>query len=214
MVNGTWQAGGEPTASNPTSTTRSAPEVENLDLNGDAVNGTGNALNNVINGNGDTNQLFGGGGNDTINGDDGNDLIDGGDGNDTLNGGDDSDTIIGGAGNDTIDVGGDSTQSSTMPPASATMSSTASTRRAARQPTRIGSISAGSGHGGELRHPRRRGRRSAGTGNTLITIRSAGGAAIRARSSSNGDATPTSTSRTSPWRRGQHDHRHQRRPDP
>ena len=70
------------------------------------INGTGNALNNVINGNDGNNQLFGGGGNDTLNGDDGNDLLDGGNGNDTLNGGDDNDTIIGGAGNDTIDVGG------------------------------------------------------------------------------------------------------------
>ncbi|TCR68507.1 peroxidase family protein [Bosea sp. BK604] len=80
--------------------------LENLDLNGTAVRGTGNILNNVINGNGQANQLFGAGGNDTLNGDDGNDLLDGGDGNDTISGGDDNDTIIGGAGNDTIDVGG------------------------------------------------------------------------------------------------------------
>jgi len=80
--------------------------LENLDLNGTAVRGTGNSLNNVINGNGQANQLLGAGGNDTLNGDDGNDLLDGGDGADTINGGDDNDTIIGGAGNDTIDVGG------------------------------------------------------------------------------------------------------------
>ncbi len=81
--------------------------LENLDLNGAAVIGTGNALNNVINGNGGANQLFGGGGNDTIDGGDGTDLVDGGDGNDTLSGGagGDVDTIIGGGGNDTIDVG-------------------------------------------------------------------------------------------------------------
>ncbi|QQR40398.1 peroxidase family protein [Devosia rhizoryzae] len=81
--------------------------VENLDLNGAnaAINGTGNALNNVINGNDGVNQLFGGAGNDTLVGNDGNDLLDGGTGDDTLNGGDDNDTIIGGAGNDTIDVG-------------------------------------------------------------------------------------------------------------
>ena len=81
--------------------------VENLDLNGaDAdINGTGNALNNIINGNDGVNQLFGGGGNDTLNGFDGNDLIDGGAGDDTINGGNDSDNIIGGAGNDTINVG-------------------------------------------------------------------------------------------------------------
>jgi Ca2+-binding RTX toxin-like protein len=80
--------------------------VENLDLNAAAVRGTGNALDNVINGNDENNELFGAGGNDTLNGDDGDDLLDGGLGNDTLNGGDDNDTIIGGGGNDTIDVGG------------------------------------------------------------------------------------------------------------
>ena len=79
--------------------------LENLDLNGAAVVGRGNTLNNVINGNANANQLFGAAGNDTLSGDDGNDLLDGGEGNDTLNGGDDNDTIIGGAGNDTIDVG-------------------------------------------------------------------------------------------------------------
>jgi Ca2+-binding RTX toxin-like protein len=80
--------------------------VENLDLNGTAVRGTGNAANNAINGNDENNELFGLGGIDTLNGDDGNDLLDGGDGNDILNGGNDNDTIIGGAGNDAIDVGG------------------------------------------------------------------------------------------------------------
>jgi Ca2+-binding RTX toxin-like protein len=80
--------------------------VENLDLNGAAVEGTGNELNNIINGNGDANILIGGGGNDTLSGSDGNDVLDGGTGNDTLNGGDENDTIIGGAGDDTIDVGG------------------------------------------------------------------------------------------------------------
>ena len=80
--------------------------VENLDLNGTAITGTGNALNNAINGNDENNQLFGGAGSDTLVGNDGNDVLDGGEGNDTLNGGDDNDTIIGGGGNDTIDVGG------------------------------------------------------------------------------------------------------------
>jgi Ca2+-binding RTX toxin-like protein len=79
--------------------------VENLDLNGTATIGTGNELNNVINGNDENNQLFGGAGLDTLNGGDGNDLIDGGSGNDTISAGDDNDIIIGGSGNDTIDVG-------------------------------------------------------------------------------------------------------------
>lgn len=80
--------------------------VENLTLTGaDAINGTGNTVANVINGNNDNNQLFGAGGDDTINGNGGNDLIDGGEGNDNLNGGDGTDTYVGGAGNDTINVG-------------------------------------------------------------------------------------------------------------
>jgi Ca2+-binding RTX toxin-like protein len=81
--------------------------VENLDLNDGAVDGTGNALANVINGNDAANLLLGGGGADNINGGDGADIIDGGEGDDILNGGagGDADTIIGGAGNDTIDVG-------------------------------------------------------------------------------------------------------------
>ena len=81
--------------------------VENLTLTGTAaINGTGNALGNEIDGNSGANQLFGGGGNDNINGGDGIDLIDGGTGDDTLSGGtgNDADVIIGGAGNDTIDV--------------------------------------------------------------------------------------------------------------
>ncbi len=80
--------------------------VENLDLNGTAISGTGNALNNVINGNDENNQIFGGAGVDTLNGGDGNDVIDGGIGNDIITGGDDNDTIIGNSGDDTIDVGG------------------------------------------------------------------------------------------------------------
>jgi Ca2+-binding RTX toxin-like protein len=83
-----------------------AAGLENLDLNDDAANGTGNDANNVINGNDAANQIFGGGGTDTLSGGDGNDLIDGGLGNDTISGGDDNDTIIGGGGDDTIDVGG------------------------------------------------------------------------------------------------------------
>ncbi len=80
--------------------------VENLDLNNNAPDGTGNDLANIINGNDAANQILGGGGNDTLNGADGNDVIDGGLGNNSISGGDDNDTVIGGAGNDTIDVGG------------------------------------------------------------------------------------------------------------
>lgn len=69
--------------------------VENLMLLGTAnINGTGNALNNVINGNSGNNSLFGLVGNDTLNGGDGNDYLDGGTGNDTMNGGFGDDTYI------------------------------------------------------------------------------------------------------------------------
>jgi Ca2+-binding RTX toxin-like protein len=67
-------------------------EVENLTLIGtSAINGTGNALNNVLTGNS------------------GNNILIGGAGNDTLNGGLGADTMIGGAGNDvyTVDNVGD-----------------------------------------------------------------------------------------------------------
>ncbi|WP_436071322.1 peroxidase family protein [Devosia sp. LjRoot3] len=83
--------------------------LENLTLDEDAggINGTGNALDNVITGNDAANQLFGGGGNDTINGGDGADFIDGGTGNDILHGGggNDTDILIGGEGDDTIHLG-------------------------------------------------------------------------------------------------------------
>ncbi|HWV22207.1 MAG TPA: peroxidase family protein [Devosia sp.] len=79
--------------------------VENLTLTGaSGINGTGNALDNVINGNAGQNQLFGGGGNDILDGGGDNDLLDGGSGNDTLNGGFGNDTVIGGEGDDTITV--------------------------------------------------------------------------------------------------------------
>ncbi|MDB9484502.1 calcium-binding protein, partial [Dolichospermum circinale CS-537/05] len=61
--------------------------VENLTLTGTAaINGTGNAGNNVITGNGANN------------------ILNGGSGNDTLNGGAGKDTLIGGVGNDTYIV--------------------------------------------------------------------------------------------------------------
>jgi len=75
--------------------------VENLVLTGSAsINGTGNALDNVITGNSGNNALYGLGGNDTLNG---------GSGNDTLDGGEGADVMAGGLGNDTyvVDQTGD-----------------------------------------------------------------------------------------------------------
>lgn len=63
-------------------------DVENLTLTGaQGVNGTGNALNNVITGNGADNILEGQAGNDTLVGNGGDDQLFGGIGNDTMRGG-------------------------------------------------------------------------------------------------------------------------------
>ncbi len=108
--------------------------VEFLTLTGTAaVNGTGNALDNWLQGNGAANALDGGSGNDTLSGAAGNDsllgstgsdllqggagndtltdtagnnLLDGGVGTDTLTGGSAREMFIGGAGSDTITTGG------------------------------------------------------------------------------------------------------------
>ncbi|MCY7338810.1 MAG: hypothetical protein LH465_02470 [Sphingomonas bacterium] len=74
--------------------------VENLELLGLALNGTGNTLDNVINGTAGNNQLFGLGGNDSLYGLAGDDLLDGGTGNDLLDGGTGNDLLDGGTGND------------------------------------------------------------------------------------------------------------------
>lgn len=85
--------------------------VENLSLgfydlyNDNTLNGTGNALNNQIEGNRNNNILSGLGGDDTINGYEGNDSLYGGDGNDVLDGGDGDDLLDGGAGIDTMTGG-------------------------------------------------------------------------------------------------------------
>ncbi|MBE9218110.1 beta strand repeat-containing protein [Dolichospermum flos-aquae] len=60
-----------------------AANFENLTLTGTAaINGTGNAANNVLTGNGANNTLTGGSGNDTLDGGVGNDTLDGGVGDD------------------------------------------------------------------------------------------------------------------------------------
>ena len=86
--------------------------VENLTLTGTgAINGTGNALKNVITGNSGANTLDGAAGNDTINGGGdadtllggaGADILNGDAGNDRLTGGDGADQLTGGTGADTF----------------------------------------------------------------------------------------------------------------
>ncbi len=68
--------------------------VENLSLNGtNAINGTGNSLNNILTGNDATNTLYGGDGNDTLNGGAGADILYGGKGDDTYVVDDVNDTV-------------------------------------------------------------------------------------------------------------------------
>jgi Ca2+-binding RTX toxin-like protein len=86
--------------------------LENLELTGNAISGTGNALNNSIFGNPGNNYLYGGDGNDVLGSvgnirgfvyeETGDDYLDGGAGNDTLRGGSDNDSLYGGVGNDTL----------------------------------------------------------------------------------------------------------------
>ena len=88
--------------------------LENLTLTGSGnINGTGNALDNILIGNNGTNILMGLGGNDTLQGGLGNDLLEGGSGDDWLEGGAGNDVldanetayIDGGSGNDNITGG-------------------------------------------------------------------------------------------------------------
>ncbi|MCF2147238.1 putative Ig domain-containing protein [Desmonostoc muscorum LEGE 12446] len=79
--------------------------LENLTLIGiEAIDGTGNSLNNILTGNTAANILNGVDGNDSLIGGDGNDTLLGGAGNDTLDGGLGSDSLNGGVGNDTYIV--------------------------------------------------------------------------------------------------------------
>jgi Ca2+-binding RTX toxin-like protein len=79
--------------------------VEDLELIGNAVAGTGNAQQNFILGNALANKLFGLAGGDSLNGRFGNDTLDGGAGNDLLTGEDGDDSLIGGADGDVLDGG-------------------------------------------------------------------------------------------------------------
>jgi VCBS repeat-containing protein len=77
--------------------------VENLTLSGtNAINGTGNTLNNVLTGNSADNMISGEDGADNLTGGAGNDLLNGGTGNDLLNGGANNDVLEGADGNDTL----------------------------------------------------------------------------------------------------------------
>jgi Ca2+-binding RTX toxin-like protein len=74
--------------------------VEVLILTGSATTGTGNDLDNRIEGNGQANTLTGGDGADTLNGGAGDDSLIGEAGKDSLDGGTGVDTLVGGAGDD------------------------------------------------------------------------------------------------------------------
>ena len=77
--------------------------VENLNLVGsNAINGTGNSLGNIINGNNAVNNIYAGDGADLIDGAGGDDYIYGESGNDSIVGGNGDDNLNGGLGDDVI----------------------------------------------------------------------------------------------------------------
>ncbi|HEX8643293.1 MAG TPA: pre-peptidase C-terminal domain-containing protein [Allosphingosinicella sp.] len=85
-----------------------AANVENLNLTGSAVSGTGNGLANVITGNALANSLSGGAGNDTLIGGEGNDTLDGGTGDDAMAGGlGDDFYFVDTAGDSVVELGGE-----------------------------------------------------------------------------------------------------------
>ena len=81
-----------------------AAGIEDLTLTGTAaINGTGNAKNNILTGNSVNNVLRGLEGQDTLQGNDGNDILHGDEGNDRLLGGSGMDFLYGGSGADIMD---------------------------------------------------------------------------------------------------------------
>jgi Ca2+-binding RTX toxin-like protein len=92
--------GGSDTVQTSLVSTILAANVEVLQLQSGALNGTGNALDNEIDGTTGANTLDGAAGNDFLEGDAGDDQLIGGAGNDRLIGGDGSDAMTGGSGND------------------------------------------------------------------------------------------------------------------
>ncbi len=106
--------------------TLTSASLENLTLTGTAdVNGTGNAVVNILTGNSGANTLDGGAANDTLIGGDGDDVLKGGTGADVMNGGDGNDTYTVDNIHDLIiDVTGEGTDSLTTT-VNYTLSSTA-----------------------------------------------------------------------------------------
>lgn len=80
-----------------------AARVEKLTLTGNAIDGTGNGMKNLLLGNGSANLLRGLGGGDTLKGNAGDDTLRGGGGDDLLQGGLGRDALTGGPGNDVFD---------------------------------------------------------------------------------------------------------------